>query len=294
MVSEIGASAYSPYQPSRSTQAALASQAQTGQADPTNKAAETSVQRAEAAIISAPRVSAAVQNTLLQLQETGSVFDVEDRRLMNLRGVSDTDRQRFAQIVQEAANADAYNDPVAFIQSLPPEDVEVLRRVHSLAETRGVTDTDTVEGAVNLLLPPHQHVDINDDGLVTNGMAVGFHFPPPNAPQSVKDAWDETTKHMSPDEKMLASGVFLTVIAGANVKTDANGTVIGLYDHTDPEYTNPFGTTDQDWDALLEKMIAEFKEGVKRDPSLRDRLDLLMDFAANLTAPADDVGESLA
>ena len=243
---------------------------------------KTAAPRAKAAIIAAPRVSDAVGKTLLHLQETGSVFGDKDAGLMNSRGVTDADRERFAQIVQDAAETGAYNDPIAYIKSLPAEDVDVLRRVHSLAETRGVIGTDTVEGAVNLLLPPQNHVDINDDGLVTNGTATGFQFPPPNAPQSVKDAWEDATEHMTASEKMLASTPFLSASIGANAKLDADGTVRGFYDHTDPSYRNIFGTSEAEWDALLDKMIANLKDSAKSDANREKQLELLKRFAGSI------------
>ena len=252
------------------------------QAAPAAGPEKTAAPRAKAAIIAAPRVSDAVGKTLLHLQETGSVFGDKDAGLMNSRGVTDSDRARFAQIVQDAAETGAYNDPIAYIESLPAEDVEVLRRVHSLAETRGVTGTDTVEGAVNLLLPPQNHVDINDDGLVTNGTATGFQFPPPNAPQSVKEAWEEATKHMTASEKLLASAPFLGEAIGANAKLDADGTVRGFYDHTDTDYRNIFGTSEAEWDALLDKMIASRKDSAGSDPNLEKQLELLKRFAGSI------------
>lgn len=233
------------------------------------------------AIITASLVSSSVQATLLRLQETGSVFDAKDASLMNVRGVSDPERQRFAEIVVDAAQTGGYNDPVAYIQSLPDADIEVLRRVHSLAETSGVTNTD-VEGAINLLLPRREHVDLNNDGLVKNGAATGFYFPPPNSPQSVKDAWDETTKDMSFAEKMMAEVQFMVASIGANTKTDSDGNIIGIYEYTDPEYTNIFPTSQGGWKQFLDRFIAEYTEAVKRTPELADRLAMLKEFSGNL------------
>lgn len=225
-----------------------------------------------------PLVSNAVAATLLHLQDTGTVFGDKDSSLMNIRGVTDQERQRFAEIVQHAASTGGFENPVDYIQSLSSQDIEVLRRVHSLAEPSGVRNSG-VEGAVNLLLPPQNHTDLNNDGLVETGAAVGFVFPPPNAPQSVKDAWEETTKDMSSDERLLASAHFLGASISANIKFDSNGTAIGIYHHTDPEYTNIYGTTEGEWETLLSQLVEESKKAESRDPSFRERTKLLTEFS---------------
>jgi len=223
-------------------------------------------------------VSNAVSATLLHLQDTGTVFGDKDSDLMNIRGVTDQERQRFAEIVQHAASTGGFENPVDYIQSLTRDDVEVLRRVHSLAEPSGVRNTG-VEGAVNLLLPPQNHTDLNNDGLVSTGAAVGFVFPPPNAPQSVKDAWEETTKNMSSDERLLASAHFLSASVSANIKFDSDGKAIGIYDHTDPEYTNIYGTTEGEWETLLSQLLEQSKNAESIDPSYRERTKLLTEFS---------------
>ncbi|MDA7949060.1 MAG: hypothetical protein MPJ78_16480 [Hyphomicrobiaceae bacterium] len=217
--------------------------------------------------------------TLIHLQETGSVFNDKDTGLMNIRSVTDSERQRFAEIVQDAASTGGYQDPVGYIQSLSSKDIEVLRRVHSLAETRGVQNTN-VEGAVNLLLPPQNHTDLNNDGLVNTGAAVGFVFPPPNAPQSVKDAWEETIKDLPADERLLASTPFMVASVAANIKFDSDGTAIGIYEHTDPEYQNIFGTTEGEWEALLTHLIEQSRALDKVDPSQKETTEFLEEFAA--------------
>ncbi len=247
-----------------------------------SKPERISYSQSGAAGLSVSRVSDATNAVLLRLQETGSVFDAKDAQLMNMRGVSSEDRQRFAEIVQNAVQNSAYSDPISYIKSLSSDDVEVLRRVHSLAETSGVTGTDTVEGAINLLLPPQDQVDSNNDGLVNSGRAVTFKFPPPNAPQSVKDAWDSATEGLSFEDKMMAEAVFFPAMIGANVKTDSAGNIVGIYEPEDPEYTNIFATTKEGWSALLNRTVEEYRQGVQRDPGLQTQFDILLEFSKNL------------
>ena len=248
----------------------------------TAKAAKTAAQTGVSATFAASKISESVSQALLLLQETGSVFDGEDTTLMDRRGVSDETRERFAQIVQDAVDNDAYSDPVAYIQSLSAADVEVLRQVHCLAEKSGVTGVSTREGAVNLLLPPDQCVDIDNNGVVSSGEATLFKFPPPNAPQSVKDAWEEMSKDMTMGEKLEAQIPFMVASIAANIKYDSNGTPVGIYGPDDPEYTNIFGTTEAEWDALLDRLRSSYAELAERDATQQSRLDMLNEFAALL------------
>jgi hypothetical protein len=226
-------------------------------------------------------VDTSVDTALLRMQETGSVFADNDRRLMGLRGVGAEDRARFAEIVQDAAQTGAYADPVTYIQSLPPEDIDVLRKVHSLAETTGVTQTDT-EGAINLLLPPSVHVDIDDNAIVEIGAARGIVFPPPNAPQAVKDAWAETTKGMTFKERMLAEIPFMVATIAANFEVDENGRAIGLRDPNDPDYVNVFSRSTEDWYGLIDELIAGARALEDKAPHYGEQADMLVLFRDNL------------
>lgn len=75
------------------------------------------------------------------------------------------------------------------------------------------------EGALNLLLPRSEHQDIDNNGFTMNGTARLWSFPPPNAPNSVKLAWEDATAGMSPGEKMLAMTPFMPSL----VSVDSNG-----------------------------------------------------------------------
>jgi len=228
--------------------------------------------------------SAAVAKTLLQLQETGSVFGDVDTKRMDSRGVSDQDRQRFAEIFQDAKDNKGFSDPLAYIQSLSNSDIGVIQRIQCLADPSGVTEVSSKEGAINLLLPPEQQVDINNDGMVASGTANLFKFPPPNSPQSVKDAWAETTKDMTPGEIMLASGVFLAQSATANLQYDADGNVTGIGTPGDANYVNIFSDTEGGWSTLLNSLVAQFQEAVERYPEMQKTLDMLTAFSDNLNS----------
>lgn len=222
--------------------------------------------------IASPVVENSVDSALFRWRDTGSVFNSKDAHLMQVRDVSPEDRQRFTDIIKDAAANGGYNDPVSYVHALPAEDQHVLRRVHSLAELSGVRETDT-EGALNLLLPPSGHVDINNDAVVKTGASAGFVFPPPNSPQSVKDAWENISQDMSFEEKMMAELQFMTRSIGANLKLNGDGVPVGIYDYTDPEYSNVFSTTEAGWQTMLGDMIEEYEKALSRSPGLATHIN---------------------
>lgn len=224
-----------------------------------------------------PLVSASVDSVLTRLQESGSVFDADDKKLMHARGVTDADRQRFAEIIQDAAEVGGYDDPISYVQSLSADDQNLLIRVHSLGDLSAISDI-TVEGAVNLLLPKRDHVDLNNDAVVETGAATTFYFPPPNSPQSVKDAWEATTKDMSFQEKTLAEAQFMLHSVVMNVKYDDDGRLVGFRHHTDPGYKNPFPTSEDEWGPFLDRMIDSFSKAAERFPDLAQHLGTLTTF----------------
>ncbi len=237
-----------------------------------------------------PLISSGVMETLLRLKETGTVYTQGDNRLLNSRQVSEADRQRFGEIFQDAVSNDGFNNPVQYIDSLSKEDLGVLQRVHSLGEPRAVTQTDT-EGAVNLLLPPETVVDLNNDGLVNQGAVTAFHFPPPNTPQSVKDAWAAITDGMSFKERMMAETPFLSMALGANIRVDDQGRFAGVNEPNTPDYNNPFPPTASDWLEMIVGKAETYRENARLDPSLQVHADRFERFQGML---ADILGGELA
>ncbi len=114
----------------------------------------------------------------------------------------------FLSIMEKAVQEGGYSDPIAFVQGLSDEELETLRVMHSFAapiSAGGLSE----EGALNLLLPMNQRKDIDNDGFLDLGHSVSWTFPPPNAPQSVHEAWAETTEGMSDRDRLMAEGMFL-------------------------------------------------------------------------------------
>lgn len=142
------------------------------------------------------------------------------------------------------------------------------------------------EGAFNLLLPQNLQVDINDDAIVERGIARTFAFPPPNAPQDVKDAWEAATAGMSDKERMLATTPFLTTVLTSNIRFDEEGASVIVNEPGTPEYVNPFGSTAAEWSQMLSQMIDSSRAMEKIDPTHAERTKLLQAFADNLAGTA--------
>ena len=127
--------------------------------------------------------------------------------------VSET--EPFLQIVENAVIEDAHSDPVAFLKNLSHSELETLTVMHSLADPINPEGLSH-EGALNLLLPINKRQDIDNDGFTETAKAVGWSFPPPNAPQSVHDAWATTTKGMSMQDRLMAEAMFMPVMLRAD------------------------------------------------------------------------------
>ncbi len=151
-----------------------------------------------------------------------------DIRLLILRGVKNDKIEAYTGILEQfhgdPANRD---DPVVFLRNLSSDGIELLKQAQSIPAGKqiDVSGLDKEE-ALNFILPQSEKVDLDNDGLVASASGgKGFMFPPPNAPQSVKDAWDDVTDGMSESDIFLMSGKFMTMFTLANFHVDDNGNV---------------------------------------------------------------------
>ena len=120
-------------------------------------------------------------------------FSATDLSLLSQRQLSPDDISAFKDILTEAKNS--HLPKHQFLLTLEPTDLAILQKVNGLAEPIAVNNL-TAEGATNLFATPSGEglVDLNNDGIVKIGEANTLHFPPVNAPQYVKDAWDKATE----------------------------------------------------------------------------------------------------
>jgi len=192
--------------------------------------------------------------------------------LMNSRKVSEQDRETFKEILSRAKAAEAYSNPKEFLQGLSSSDMEVLRKTHTLAEKIQISPLD-FEGAFNLLMAPGDAKDLNNDGALGVGMGKGWVFPPPNAPDNVKAAWDEATSGMTFRQKALMMGSFLFQSRyNYNMKP---GPEIGFYEPGDPEFRNIFTESGFSYKDYVQDRL----KSVKRvDPTNVEIIEFLTKF----------------
>lgn len=229
------------------------------------KTNETSPTYKDTINISDAAKTMAANETLNNESSTSSssdiVFSTYAEKKMNARGVSGEQQELFGDIIQRAE--DQINTPTEaknFISSLSSEELATLQKVHGLADEINPQELD-MEGAYNLIQQPGDVEDFNDDGFVNIGKATTFVFPPPNAPQNVKDAWEETTANMSDGEKLRATMPFLPL---PDIRQEGNSYVV--VDHDDPDYNNPYemGSSYQD-------IVGKLLEGNEASKSLNSR-----------------------
>lgn len=149
--------------------------------------------------------------SVTQIGTTDTVsFSPGALELMQMRRITNEDQTAFKDLLNRAAAAKAYDNPKQFLKSLSTSDMELLRKTHCLAQTIK-TDALSFEGAYNLLRPPTESEDLNNDALLTVGIGDRPTFPPPNAQESVKNAWKTATAGLNLGDKMTWSWVLLTM-----------------------------------------------------------------------------------
>jgi hypothetical protein len=208
--------------------------------------------------------------------------------LLKIRGLSDDEIKQFQTIKDEAANATSAK---TFLLGLSSADRAMVKKANGYAMSLNDSDIQsmTEEGARNMVVTQDEraYVDYNNDGIVDRGVGKNFIFPPPNAPEEVKDAWEKTVSSFPEKDRLLASNVFMIESVQANIKIDAQGNPIGVYSPGDDGYTNIFPTTLDGWQNLLNKADDYLNWVASVDPGnsqLEVNRDLVAAFRRNLSA----------
>ncbi|MDH5301779.1 MAG: hypothetical protein OEW58_10500 [Gammaproteobacteria bacterium] len=188
-------------------------------------------------------------------------FSAHALDMLRRRELSADERDQFGNILQRAEQQQAQNNPAAFLNSLSQAELKVVQKAHSLAFDIKISTLNN-EGAANLLQQPGSEKDFNDDGFVAIGEAYTWRFPPPNAPASVHQAWQEAGGNLSEEDKLTISGRFMLETTFANVKFDHSGKPIGFFGPGEPEFKNPFSQPGYSYTDSLNKHIEAlaFKE----------------------------------
>lgn len=206
-------------------------------------------------------------------------FSDRSRSLMERRGIAAGEQQEFADIMARAQTAGAGSDPKAFLNSLSSADMELLRRVHCLADPIRTAALD-FEGAYNLLLAPGEGKDLDNDGLLSIGAARMWQYPPPNAPAAVHRAWEEATAAIPESEQWLMMAPFMAASAGANLKPDKSG----FYMPGEPGYRNIYADPSFSYSRQVSDIIGMMKQlGGRSGGSYPETMQFLTSFLETLT-----------
>jgi hypothetical protein len=201
-------------------------------------------------------------STVSELTYTDKAAD-----LLNRRKVSQADREAFLSILEKTSDTSPQK-AISELKSLSSQEREIIRVVHGLADSIQVDMLDE-EGAYNLLRQPGEARDLNNDSFTRVGAAWTRSFPPANAPDEVKKAWEEVTAGKSDEEKFLLQTMFWPLEAAANVKYNAEGQAVSLYFPSDPEYTNIYAQKGFSYTGLIDRYLG-YLNNVKAFMSLDD------------------------
>lgn len=189
--------------------------------------------------------------------------------LMRVRQISDETTQQFKDILARANASNAQADPKTFLNSLSASDMEVLRKVHSLAGSIDVSSLNN-EGATNLLVQPGSAEDLDNNGLTSVGAGNGFTFPPRNAPASFKAAWASATEGKSfadiPTHMIFAVGL-------ANIGREPG----------DPNWRNPYADPNYDYTSAVSDIMSSLKYEYAHNMIPLEQYQHDMDFYGRLS-----------
>ncbi len=186
---------------------------------------------------------------------------------------SDDLRQDFGRIVHDAVQAGAYAAPEAWLRSLPAADLAALQQVHHLADPIEPC-TLSREGALNLLMPPAATVDLDGNGLTSAGRGGSLPFPDSRTPPQAVRAWEQATRGMSAEEKLLRSGSIVFHVGPENIHLNSRGECVRVSMPGDPDFVNAREAAGFSWaDFAAGKLDAleHFKSKIEPAQYARDR-----------------------
>jgi len=161
-----------------------------------------------------------------------------------------------------------------FLSSLTPNELYTIQKANHLADSIRVNMLSD-EGADNLLLRPlgtDKLVDLNNDGVVEIGESKGFFFPPPNAPASVKSAWEEATKGLSFGEKSHIIAKFMAEQLSVNTFSGPDG-LTHMCEPGEAGWQNIFGSTVGSYLELFNKIIYKIDHPLAAPSSEQRKID---------------------
>lgn len=139
--------------------------------------------------------------------------------LLQLRGRTADDITSFSAVLMDAQARLSDNESAKeVLSSMSKQDLQQVQHAAGLVDRIQVASLSN-EGALNLLSQPDKSdmVDLNNDGLVEVGVSRAIVFPPVNAPNSVKAAWDDATQGMTEQDKLVMELHMHTAVYGVHM-----------------------------------------------------------------------------
>ncbi len=177
----------------------------------------------------------------------------------------------------------------SFIKELSIKELMAVQKANGLAGRIRV-DALSDEGAENLFLGKmlgSDFVDLDNNAIVEIGEAKSFHYPPVNAPQEVKDAWERKTEGMPEMELIMLQGSMLMHMLTQNFVERPDGSFYSR-DYDDPNWVNPYDGSKESFVKAYEKIADRIDEFWRQIPfdqqeSALKRRDIFLDLADELS-----------
>jgi hypothetical protein len=182
------------------------------------------------------------------------ISNANSNKYSNIATSSGIETETFDDILKK--KQDSQMGAKEFLNKLTPNELYQVQKINHLADRINVQGLSQ-EGAENLFLAPvdqYKTVDLNNDGIVEIGAAKMMIFPPPNSPESVKQAWKEASKNMTGEQKISIETNFLAKQIEKNAYRKPDGTW-GIHEPGDAGWVNIYGNSEDSIVNLCKEII---------------------------------------
>ena len=129
-----------------------------------------------------------------------------------------------------------------FRNSVSNKESEITKTSENLAAPNKIIialSQETIHNLSASRMKKQKSTGLNNDGVIEIGLVQSFVFPPLNAPEIVKKAWDKSTVDLTDQENALAKAAFLELQLKVNTYIMPDGTV-KIISPGKSEYRNVF------------------------------------------------------
>ncbi len=187
----------------------------------------------------------------------------------------------FAGMLNGETQTTATQDPFEFMQSLSSQQRSSFQTFNYLEITAIGTDVN-IEDAQSLL----QQVAGTMGGIGSEPTENQWRFPPPSAPQEIRDAWDRASMDASEADKILVAGMFIGISMGMMEGSweDDAGSMGTVSEQSSPNELT-VDELDRYWQQV-ETLLALIDQALEKSPERADEIEgaqkLLGDFLDEL------------